>query len=206
MSTTTTTTATPFVPEYLEYAGFRMFTVAEYHQMIKAGILTDGEPFELLEGYMVKKMSHGLPHDSGMDILEGLLPALLPSEWFVRCQRAITLTDSEPEPDYAIVRGPRNRYRSCHPTPLEIAILIEISDSSLRIDRTAKARIYARAGILVYWVVNVPDKIIEVYTQPSGPSEMPAYAHRDDYPVGSAVPVVIDAVAVGTIPVADIFE
>lgn len=87
--------------------------------MIKAGILMDGEPIELLEGWMVKKTSHGCPHDNGMDAIDVLLPGLLPPEWFVRCQRAITLSDNEPEPDYAIVRGPRGGYREitpCRPT------------------------------------------------------------------------------------------
>jgi Uma2 family endonuclease len=204
MSTTTTPIADQPAPEFLENAGFRRFTVDEYHQMIKTGILTDGEPIELLEGWMVKKMSHGTPHDGGMDAIEGLLPGLLPPEWFVRCQRAITLSDSEPEPDYAVVRGPRGRYRDVHPTPPEIGLLIEFSVSSLRIDRTGKARIYARAGIPVYWVVNVVDKVIEVYTQPSGPGDAPAYARRDDYAVGAAVPVVLDGNTVGSIAVADV--
>ncbi|MBA4062277.1 MAG: Uma2 family endonuclease [Isosphaera sp.] len=191
-------------PEFLENAGFRRFTVDEYHQMIRAGILVDGEPIELLEGWMVKKMAHGTPHDSAMDAIEGLLPGLLSPEWFARCQRAVTLSDSEPEPDYAVVRGPRSRYRESHPTPPDIGLVIEFSASSLRIDRTGKARIYARENIPVYWVVNVVDKVIEVYTQPSGPAADPAYAHRQDYPVGAAVPVVLDGTTVGTVAVADV--
>lgn len=79
-----------------------------------------------------------------------------------------------------------------------------MSDSSLRADRVGKARIYARAGIPVYWVVNVVDKVVEVYTQPSGPCDAPAYAKRDEYPGGTAVPVVLDGTTVGTIAVADV--
>ncbi len=201
-----TTAAPPRMPapEFAEGAGFRPFTIDEYHQMIRAGILIDGEPIELLEGWMIKKMSHGTPHDSSMDAFEGLLPTLLPSDWFMRCQRAVTLDDSEPEPDYAIVRGPRTRYRDAHPGPSDIGLVVEVSHSSLRVDRVGKARIYARAGIPVYWVVNVVDKVIEVYTQPSGPTETPAYAQRDDYPVGTAVPVVLDGNTVGTITVAEV--
>ncbi|MCI0700591.1 MAG: Uma2 family endonuclease [Planctomycetia bacterium] len=204
MSTTTPATADTPAPEFLENAGFRRFTVDEYHQMIRAGILIDGEPIELLEGWMVKKMSHGTPHDNSMDAFEGLLPALLPPEWFMRCQRAITLSDSEPEPDYAIVRGPRGRYRNDHPTPPDIGFITEFSVSSLRIDRVGKGRIYARAGIPVYWVVNVVDKVIEVYTQPSGRGDSAAYAKRDDYAIGTSVPVTLDGNTVGTIAVADV--
>ncbi len=204
MSTTTVRLPLMPAPEFAEGAGFRPFTIDEYHQMIRAGILTDGEPIELLEGWMIKKMSHGTPHDSSMDAFEGLLPTLLPSDWFMRCQRAITLSDSEPEPDYAIVRGPRSRYREVHPTPSDIGLVIEFSVSSLRVDRVGKGRIYARAGIPVYWIVNVAEKVVEVYTQPTGPTETPGYAQRDDYPVGTAVPVVLDGTAVGTVAVSEV--
>lgn len=193
-------------PEFMENTGFRRFTVDEYHQMIRAGILSDGEPIELLEGWMVKKMSHGTPHDSAMDAFEGILPTLVPPDWFVRCQRAITLSDSEPEPDYAIVRGPRTRYRDSHPGPADVGLVVEFSASSLRVDRVGKARIYARAGLPVYWIVNVTDKVIEVYTQPTGTGENAAYAKRDDFPVGTAVPVVLDGNTVGTITVAAVFD
>lgn len=203
MSATTTAPPVP-APEFAEGAGFRRFTVDEYHRMIRAGILLDGEPIELLEGWMVKKVSHGTPHDSCMDAFEGLLPTLLPPDWFMRCQRAITLADSEPEPDYALVRGPRTRYRENHPTPPDIGLVIEFAVSSLRIDRIGKGRIYARAGIPMYWVVNVAEKQIEVYTQPTGTGEDASYVRRDDYPVGSAAPVVLDGVTVGAISVTEI--
>lgn len=203
MSTTASATDQP-APEFLENAGFRRFTVDEYHQMIRAGILLDGEPVELLEGWMVKKMSHGTPHDSSMDAFEGILPTLLPSDWFMRCQRAITLSDSEPEPDYAIVRGPRSRYRNAHPTPPDIGLIVEFSVSSLRIDRVGKARIYARAGIPIYWIVNVIDKVIEVYTQPGVSGDTTAYAKREDFAIGASVLVILDGNTVGTVAVADV--
>ncbi len=79
-----------------------------------------------------------------------------------------------------------------------------MSDSSLLIDRHDKGGIYARHGIPVYWVVNVVDKIIEVYTQPAGAGDAAAYAQRDDYPVGTAVPVVLDGTAVGTVVVSEV--
>jgi Uma2 family endonuclease len=202
-----TTAAPPMpAPEFLEGAGFRRFTIDEYHQMIRDGILIDGEPIELLEGWMVKKMSHGTPHDAALQALFKRLLRLSPAGWDVRGQSAVTLPtdDSEPEPDFAIVRGDETNYRTRHPGPNDIGLVVEVSDSSLRVDRSGKARIYARAGIPVYWVVNVVDKVIEVYTQPSGPTEQPTYAKRDDYPVGTAVPVVLDANTVGTIAVADV--
>jgi Uma2 family endonuclease len=85
-----------------------------------------------------------------------------------------------------------------------VSLVIEVSDSSLGLDRNHKARIYARAGIPVYWVVNVVDKQIEVFTQPSGPGEAPAYAQQDVLAVGTHVPVVLDGATVGTIAVSDV--
>jgi Uma2 family endonuclease len=103
-----------------------------------------------------------------------------------------------------IVRGDETNYRKRHPGPTEIGLLVEISDSSLMVDRDDKGSIYTENGIPVYWVVNVVDKLIEVYTQPSGPTVMPAYARRRDYPIGSAVPVAIDGVTLGNISVVDV--
>jgi Uma2 family endonuclease len=199
-----TPTAAPAAPYYLQQATFRTFTLAQYHKMIEMGWLTDGEPYELLEGHLVHKMSRGTPHDSTIDALEGELLRLLPPGLFIRSQRAVTLTESEPEPDIAVVPGPRNRYRTSHPVAADCRLLVEVSDSSLLIDRHDKGRIYARENIPVYWVVNVVDKVIEVYAQPSGPTADPAYAHRQDYPVGAAVPVVLDGNTVGTVAVADV--
>lgn len=198
-----TATAAP-TPGFLAYAAFRRFSVDEYHRMIRDGILASGEPFELLEGYMVKKMAHGTPHDAAMDALEGVLPGMLPAEWFVRCQRAVTLNDSEPEPDHAVVRGPRTRYRDSHPGPGDIGLVIEFADSSLRIDRTDKARIYAGAGVPEYWIVNVVDGQVEVYTSPHGAGDAAAYATRTDYPRGRGVPLVLDGTPLGTIAVVDV--
>ncbi len=206
MSTTTVTLPLMPAPEFAEGAGFRPFTIDEYHQMIRAGILVDGEPIELLEGWMIKKMSRGTPHDSAVQALNKRLVRLAPAGWDVRGQSAVTLTtdDSEPEPDFAIVRGDESTYRDRHPGPADIGLAVEVSVSSLRVDRVGKGRIYARAGIPVYWIVNVAEKVVEVYTQPTGPTETPAYAQRDDYPVGTAVPVVLDGTAVGTVAVSEV--
>jgi Uma2 family endonuclease len=200
----TSTTAKSFDLDLLAMTPFRRLSVPQYHQMIANGILPEGEPIELIEGHVVEKMSRGTPHDETMDFLDRIFVALITSGWYVRNQRAITLSDSEPEPDYAIVRGAPVRNRGHHPLATEVGLVIEVSDSSLALDRTHKARIYARAGIPVYWVVNVIDKQIEVYTQPSGPCETPTYAKQEVFAIGTSVPVVLDGNAVGTIAVSDV--
>lgn len=201
----TATTAPPKVPRYMARTGFRKFTLAEYHLMIRNGVLTDGEPYELLEGNLVYKMSRGSRHDSALQALAKRAYRLVPAGWDVRGQSAVTLPPgSEPEPDLAFVRGDEATYRDHHPGPTEIGLLVEVADSSLADDREDKGRIYARAGVPVYWVVNVVDKVVEVYTRPSGPADAPAYGQRDDYRPGAAVPVVLDGVTVGTVAVADL--
>ncbi|QJW95283.1 Uma2 family endonuclease [Frigoriglobus tundricola] len=205
MSASAPTTATPPQRYYSAHSTFRKFTLDEYHKLIEIGVFASGEPYELLEGNLVHKMSRGTPHDAAVQALLKRLFRMSPAGWDLRSQSAVTLTaGNEPEPDCAIVRGDENTYRTRNPGPADIGLLIEVSDSSLYIDRYDKGRIYAQNGIPVYWVVNVVDKVIEVYTQPGGAGDAAAYAQRDDYPVGTAVPVVLDGATVGTITVAEV--
>ena len=190
---------------YLQHSTFRKFTLDEYHKMIETGVLIDGEPYELLEGNLVKKMSHGAAHDSALQAIFKRLLRMLATGWDARGQSAVTLLDgSEPEPDVAIVRGDENTYRTRHPGASDIGLVIEVADSSLLIDRHDKGSIYARANLPVYWVVNVVDRVIEVYTQPAGEAEAATYTKRDDFAVGASVPVVLDGATVGAIAVADV--
>ncbi len=205
MSPTTPATSAPPKRHYLAQSSFRRFTLGEYHKMIETGVLIDGEPYELLEGHLVHKMSRGSPHDSALQVLTKRFVRLCPAGWEPRCQSAVTLAgDSEPEPDFVLARGDETTFRTRHPGPAEIGLVVEVSDSSLAVDRHDKGSIYAANGIPVYWVVNVTDKVIEVYTQPAGTGDTAAYATRNDYPVGTAVPIVLDGNAVGTITVAEV--
>lgn len=204
MSTTTSTS--PHVPGFLARSTFHRLTVEQYHQMIDNGILTEDDPVELIEGYLVTKMPRSPQHDYTITALGEELPRLVPRTFTLRGQCAATIEESEPEPDFVVARGSRAGFRDRHPGPADTALVIEVSASSLDYDRTDKARIYARANIPVYWVANVIDKVVEVFTKPSGPCESPAYSQRDVYPVGSAVPVVLDGNVVGEVSVAEIMN
>jgi len=114
------------------------------------------------------------------------------------------LPDSEPEPDIAIVRGDDAAYEHRHPSPADIGVLIEVSDSTLAGDRADKSRIYARAKIACYWIVNLLDRQVEVYTQPSGPVAAPAYSQQATYRAGDAVPLVLDGATAATIAVQEL--
>jgi Uma2 family endonuclease len=185
-------------------AGFRRFTVAEYHWLIEHGFLTEDDNLELIEGYLVHKMSRNPPHDGTLLRLNNWLVRTLPAGWVVRIQSAITLPDSEPEPDGAIVRGDERTYDTRHPGPADFGIVIEVSDTTLAGDRDDKARMYARAGIPEYWIINLVDRQVEVYTAPSGPGATPAYASRQDHPAAGVLPLVLDGQPVGSIAVADL--
>jgi Uma2 family endonuclease len=185
-------------------AALRRFTVQEYHQMIQAGILDEDDQVELLDGYVVLKMPRNPPHDGTIDLVHEALSPHLPTGWFLRIQQAITLAESEPEPDFAIVRGHRRRYLTSHPGPADVGLLIEVSESTLSRDRDDKGPIYAQAGIPCYWIVNLIDSRVEVYGLPSGAISPPGYGSRQDFAAGASISLVLDGVTAGTIAVADL--
>src|SRR5260221_1963575 len=119
------------------------FTVEQYHRMIDAGILTENDKVQLIEGFILEMTPVGTPHAYSVDAVQEVVSKLLPPGWKVFVQRPITLADSEPEPDVSIVRGTGADYKDHHPRPSEIGLLIEVADSSLALDRTTKARVYA---------------------------------------------------------------
>ena len=182
----------------------RRFTVAEYHQMIQTGLLTEDDNVELLEGWIVPKSPRSPAHDGTMGVAEEVIREQFPPGWRIRVKSAITLADSEPEPDLAIVQGPPSRYMDHHPGSSEIAFLVEVADSSLLRDRNDKVRIYARAGIAIYWIINLVNAQIEVYTLPSGPVENATYGQRQDYRPGDVIPLILNGQEVGRIAAQDL--
>jgi Uma2 family endonuclease len=171
---------TPFTP--------RRFTVAEYLRMAETGILTDEDRVELLEGVITPKMTRNPPHDSAIMLIEDELRPLIPKGWAIRVQSAVVTDDSVPEPDVAVVRGTARDFRRRHPQPSDIVLAMEVAESSLQRDRQ-KIRIYARAGVPNYWILNLVDEQLEVHTSPAGPIEAPAYQQATVYRRGDRVPI-----------------
>jgi Uma2 family endonuclease len=177
-------------------------SVDQYHQMIAAGILDEDTPVELLDGWLVPKMTKNPPHRIATDCVRNALQGVLPAGWYVSSQDAITLSTSEPEPDCAVIRGSSSRdYPDRNPGAHDVALVVEVADASLRRDRTTKKRIYAAAGIPFYWIVNLVDKCVEVYTDPSGPTKAPDYQHRRDCAAEDEILVVLDGRQVGVVQV-----
>lgn len=139
------------------------------------------------KGVITPKMTDNPLHDAALTLVEEVFWPLLPKGRFMRLQCSMTTIDSEPEPDVCIVRGSARDYARRHPTAADIEFVVEISESSLRRDRQ-KARLYARASVPVYWIVNLIDAQIEVHWQPRGPANQPVYQQKAVYRRGDRVP------------------
>src|SRR5262245_16971994 len=121
------------------YAGFYQLSVDKYHRMIEAGILEDGERVELLEGYLVPKMTVHPLHFQATQRLRRRIESLAATGWEVRVGGPITLSDSEPEPDVAVARGDETTYDRRHPGPGDLTLVVEVAYSSLTLDRVHMA-------------------------------------------------------------------
>ena len=172
-------------------------TVEEYEQI--AGFLDD-DRVELIDGYLVKKMTKNPPHVVGCARVLAAFSRTMPPEWHGRPGEPVRLgLRTEPEPDVSLVRGAVDDYVGRHPVPADVALVVEVADTTLAKDRRRKGT-YGPAGIPVYWIVNLRDRKVEVYTEP-GPD---GYATQTDYSLGMNMPLVIDGVTVGEIGVDDI--
>lgn len=182
----------------------KRFTVDEYHLMIRAGMFADDERYELLEGWVVPKMTRNAQHDGTIELVNAAWESVLPDGWRTRVQLGITMADSEPEPDVAVVRGTVRTHLARHPVPSEIALVIEVADSSLSHDRNFKGRIYARAALAEYWIVNLVDPQVEVYTDPTGDVPDPEYRQRRNCGPADEVAFVLAGQELTRVRVADL--
>jgi Uma2 family endonuclease len=172
--------------------------------MIEAGVFAEDEQVELLEGWLFHKMAKKATHSVSTRALRKKLEKLVPSEWEVDSQEPITTLDSEPEPDVSVVLAGVREIRKRHPKPKEVGLVVEVSEGTLARDRGMKKHIYARARIPNYWIVNLVDGQIEVYTDPTGPAKRPGYRHDQIYLPGDSVPLILDGKAIAKIDVNDI--
>ncbi len=182
-------------------SGFRRFTVPEYHKLIEIGLLTEDDDLELLDGHLVKKISRNPPHDGTLKKLEKRIARTLPAGWDTRVQMAFSLVNSEPEPDLLIARNDPDEYMTRHPDPTDLGILIEVANTTLNSDRNDKAPVYALAGVAEFWIVNITQSRIEVYTQPDPQTYPPAYRKLTVYDPGQTIPLNLDGQHLADLPV-----
>jgi Uma2 family endonuclease len=179
-------------------------SVQRYHDMIRKGVLTEADAVELLEGWIVPKMPRIPIHDAAIDIAEEVIRGHLPQGWRIRVQKAITTRDREPEPDLAVVHGDLRQFVHQHPGPGDIGLLVESADSSRGTDRNDKSRLYARAGIEHYWVINLIDLQIETFDDPDPQTNPPAYRQNQIFRPGQLAPLKLRGQFIASLPVNDL--
>ena len=150
----------------------RRFTRAEYDRLIELGIFQPGEEIELIGGELIVAEPQGAPHYTAIRRTAKALEAAFGRGWEVRTEGPIALDDdSEPEPDIAVVPGNPEDYSRSHPS--QPVLTVEIAESSLAVDRRHKGSLYARAGLTDYWILNLIDRVLEVYREPVADATAP---------------------------------
>ncbi len=145
----------------------KRFTIEDYHRMGRAGIFSEDDRVELIDGEIVVMTPIGSPHAGKVDRLNNILTPRLAGRATVRVQNPVLLPpDSEPQPDLALIRPRPDFYERAHPRADDVLLLIEVSDTSLEYDRTVKLPLYARAGIPEVWIVDLAGECVEVYREP----------------------------------------
>jgi Uma2 family endonuclease len=176
----------------------RRFTVEQYHSLGARGILTENDNCELIRGIVLEKPVIKPPHKKALRRLLDHVPPVFGTSFVIDSQGPITLSDSEPEPDLSVAVGPEKRYDQRNPGPDEIVLVVEIFDSTLDYDRREKLELYAGSKIPVYWIVNLIDRRVEVYTEPRG-GKNPTYRKHTDYAPDDDVPVTVGRKRLGTV-------
>ena len=144
------------------------FTVADYHQLIASGHFKRNDRIELINGELTIMPPIGPEHSFHTTRLTNTLPLKLPSGVLLRMNEPITLGNhSEPQPDAAMVRARPDGYRSAHPGPEDVLLVIEVADTSAAFDIQVKAKLYGKVGIPEYWVIDLQEGCLRVFTEPS---------------------------------------
>lgn len=145
----------------------KRFTIQEYHRLAEIGFFTEDDRVELIRGEILIMAAKGTLHTSCCKNLLRELATLIADRATLQCQDPIVLTsNSEPKPDFAIVRNRADNYVSADPRPSDILLVIEVSDSTIKYDQDVKISLYTEAGISDYWIFNLVDNYLEVYSEP----------------------------------------
>ncbi len=151
---------------------------AEYDRAVEAGVFDPEARLELIDGDLHAMTPQGSRHATGVDLVADSLRRAFGAGFHVRMQFPLAADDySEPEPDIAVVMGEIRDYRDAHPT--SAFLVVEVSDESLRHDRTVKQRLYARCGIPEYWILALPDARLEIHRNPADDGYRTVSVHDD---------------------------
>jgi hypothetical protein len=176
----------------------------QFRQLVRAEILLPEDRVEFVEGLVLRCMTLLPPHSGAVIRLNTLIGPMVRPGWRYRQEQPLILTDGEPEPDGLIATGTEDDNYRFHPTGRDVELVIEVADSSLVRDRGIKLSSYARAGISCYWIVNLVDRQIEVYTHPDAAADDPIYRDRAVFTGYQAVEIIVAGESVGGITTAAI--
>jgi hypothetical protein len=182
-------------------------TVEQYDKMADAGVFGPDAPVELLEGLLVRKMTKNPPHVIASELLDRILHRVVPvSGWFVSMANPMSIPDhqGEPEPDGQVVRGDPRDYAKVKHGPGDAALVIEVSHTSYPLDRSHKLVSYAKALVPVYWILNLNERRLEVYTEPVVEADRGYYRQCRFLGPDDEVPLILDGREVARIAVRDI--
>lgn len=181
------------------------FNTELYGRLAASGILGKNPKVYLWKGRLVEHMTKGEAHSFAVGSLGDGFGPLVPAGYYLRVEQPMRIgDDGVPEPDLVVVRGARRDHAKTHPTAQEVALVVEVADTSLAEDLGDVLRTYAAQGIPVYWVVNLPARRVLAHSDPTGPVESPDYRTRQLYDEGDNIPVIIDGREVGRIAVRDL--
>jgi Uma2 family endonuclease len=165
------------------------FRVEDFERMGRAGVFDEDARVELLDGQIVEMTPIGVAHAGTVKALIRLLSPMMADRAILSVQDPVVVSDlSEPQPDVVLLRPSEDAYRTAHPRPEDVLLLIEVADTSGDLDRLVKGAIYARAGIPEYWIVNLQERALEIYGEPSGDSYRHVEEHRDGRVTPTAFP------------------
>ncbi|HEY9852001.1 MAG TPA: Uma2 family endonuclease [Leptolyngbyaceae cyanobacterium] len=145
----------------------KRFTIEEYHRLAELGFLTEDDRVELIRGEIIQMAPKSIAHINCCRNLLNQLPIPLLNKAELQCQDPIVLpSNSEPEPDFAMLRIREDNYKNALPNSSDVLFVIEIADSTLKKDKEVKTSLYAEAGISDYWIFNLIDNHLETYSEP----------------------------------------
>lgn len=149
----------------------KRFTVEEFRKMTEVGILPEESGWEIIDGYLIDKMSIGSNHAGTVNLLTQKLIIMVAGKAAVAVQNPIRIDDyNAPEPDISLLRPREDFYRKSLPAPQDALLLIEVSDSTVEYDRDIKKTLYAEAGIAEFWLINLKENTVERYSSPKNGS------------------------------------
>jgi Uma2 family endonuclease len=178
--------------------------VEQYEEMIRKGIITEDDPIELLDGWIIPKMTKHPPHVLASELVRERLSRILPDGWCLHSQEPLRLATSMPEPDVTVVRGDLRSYCDRLPQASDVALVVEVDDASLSRDQVVKKSIYAQSGIPCYWLVNLIDRRVEEYTEPTATAENADYRQRRDYAADAEIVLTLNGQRLAEISLRDL--